>query len=79
MNDRATVLPYNRGADIECPDIDSPPMDGNITLPDGQNIQEPTPWVRRSTRVWKEVQRLQADGTNKTYSLSKAIDVDDSD
>jgi hypothetical protein len=79
VNDRATVLPYNRSADIECPDIDSPSMDGNITLPDAQHIQEPTPWVRRSTRARKEVQRLQADGTKKTYSSSKAIDVDDSD
>ena len=36
-------------------------------------------WVRRSSRTRKNVEILQADGKKKSYSSSKAVDLDDSD
>ena len=36
-------------------------------------------WVRRSRRERKPVEMLRADGTKKTYSSSKAVDIDDSE
>ena len=36
-------------------------------------------WVRRSRRERKPVEMLQADGSKKTYSSSKAVDIDDSE
>ena len=36
-------------------------------------------WVRRSRRERRPVEMLQADGKKKTYSSSKAVDIEDSE
>ena len=78
-HERATVFPHDTwSSDGGCPNVSNPATDENVTLQD-ESCHEPSSWVRRSTRERKEVQRLQADGQKKTYSSSKAINVDDSD
>merc|ERR1739848_229263 len=55
------------------------PFDTNTDPLEEETNLEQTKWVRRSTRDRKQRDILQADGKKKTYSSTKAIDIDDSE
>ena len=53
--------------------------DQDISHADNHSNQDQQKWVRRSRRERKQVEMLQADGKKKSYSSSKAVDIDDSE